>query len=279
VFLPTRLRLFVPVRAPISKILPISSFFAASIILGNFSLAVNTVGFNQLSKILVTPTIVALNFLLFRNCTSKQRLLAVFLCCLGVGMTNTKEAVAYPFGAAVAAAAFTVTALYQIWIGKQLTSLNMSAPQLLLNQSPVAVAMLLCILPFTDTLPDFAKVESRAAFAFVLSGFVAAVLNLSQFLIIGRTSALTFNIVSIAKLLLTVGLSPLFEPTVFTLAQVGGIVVAVGGVWIYANDKSAQQGNTKQAPVIMQDEEKGHTVVPTVDSADVEEEDSEQNTK
>lgn len=239
--------------------------------LGNLSLALNTVGFNQLSKILVTPTIVALNFLLFRNYTSRQRLLAVLLCCVGVGMTNTKQAYANPLGAGIAAAAFTVTALYQIWIGKQMASLDMSAPQLLLNQSPIAVLMLLCILPFTDTLPDFSQVETKAGIAFILSGFVAAILNLSQFLIIGRTSALTFNIVSIAKLLLTVGLSPLFEPTVFTVAQVGGIVVAVGGVWVYANDRSAaqQKSQVEKQVAVVTDEEKGYTAVPMVDDEDV----------
>ena len=60
-------------------------------------------------------------------------------------------------GAIIAIASFTVTALYQIWIGKMVVGLDVSAPQLLLNQAMVSVPMLITIAPFFDAVPDLSK--------------------------------------------------------------------------------------------------------------------------
>jgi solute carrier family 35 protein E3 len=70
-------------------------------------------------------------------------------------MTNTKQALTNPIGAIVATAAFVVTALYQIYIGRQMQVLDASAPQLLMNQAPISVFMLVFVMPFFDTVPDF----------------------------------------------------------------------------------------------------------------------------
>lgn len=137
--------------------IPISAFFSASVVLGNLSLAYNSVGFFQLTKILITPCIVLFNFALFRITTSRMRLFAVALCCIGAAMTNTKEAYTNPLGAMTAVVSIIVAALYQIWIGKRMKDLDVSAPQLLLNQAPLSVVMLLVLLPFSTKMPDFSE--------------------------------------------------------------------------------------------------------------------------
>jgi len=112
-------RLFDSKRLPLLPMLPICLFFAGSIVLSNLSLAWNSVGFFQLTKILTTPCVVLLGYLMFRVKTNSMRLVAVAACCIGVAMTNTKQAITNPIGAIVAVAAFSVTALYQIYIGRQ----------------------------------------------------------------------------------------------------------------------------------------------------------------
>lgn len=139
--------------------LPISVFFVGFLVLGNLSLAFNTVGFYQLAKVLTTPCVVLLNFLLFRVSVSRGTLLTIACVCVGVSLTNSQAARSNWLGALIAAQAFTVTALYQIWIGKKIVELDVSASQLLLNQAPVSVGILLVMMPFIDTIPDFSKLR------------------------------------------------------------------------------------------------------------------------
>lgn len=80
--------------------------------------------------------------------------MSVVTVCFGVAVSNSQLDTTSFVGTAVAVAAFTITALYQIWIGKKITDLNVSPPQLLLNQAPVAVGLLLIIVPFVDTIPN-----------------------------------------------------------------------------------------------------------------------------
>lgn len=121
---------------------------------------------------------------------------ALFFLCLGVGLTNSSAAGTTVIGASIAIAAFTVTAFYQVWIGKKITDFKVTSPQLLLNQAPISVFLLAFLVPFFDTIPDVKAIPQDTLIVLFFSGLAAAALNLSQFLIIGRMSALTFNVAS-----------------------------------------------------------------------------------
>jgi solute carrier family 35 protein E3 len=226
--------LFSIVWVPFLQILPISIFFAAFLLLGNLSLALNTVGFYQLAKVMTTPAVVLLNYLLFRIKVSKQMLLAITAVCVGITLVSAKIALGNVLGTCVATAAFTITALYQIWIGKKITDLDISAPQLLLNQAPVSVLLLVCMAPFIDTPPAIALVRWNILWALFGSGILASLLNLSQFLIIERTSALTFNIVSNLKSVMIVSLSWWMDGIVPSLWDLVGVMLALGGAYAYS---------------------------------------------
>lgn len=94
--------------------------------------------------------------------------------CIGVGLTNTADIGTTTFGAIVACTAFTVTALYQVWIGMKMEDFKVSSPQLLMNQAPIAVVMLAFLVPFFDTAPDLSKIAPDTLIALILSGFAAA---------------------------------------------------------------------------------------------------------
>ena len=72
-------------------------------------------------------------------------------------MKGTVSAVSHPIGMMVAVASFTMTAPYQIFVGRQIANMGISAPQLLLNQAVVAVLIVLITAVFVDTVPDFGK--------------------------------------------------------------------------------------------------------------------------
>jgi drug/metabolite transporter (DMT)-like permease len=226
--------LFKVKRVPWTQMIPTSAFFAGFLLLGNWSLALNSVGFYQLAKIMTTPSVVLLNFLIFRKTISSAMLLSIISVCVGVALTSSRAALSNPLGAIVAVVAFTVTALYQIWIGKKIVDLNVSAPQLLLNQAPVSVLLLACLVPFVDTMPDITQIEPHVLLTLLGSAVIASILNLSQFLIIGRTSALTFNIVSNLKNIIILAVSWYQENRIPCMQDAFGIGLAVGGAWAYA---------------------------------------------
>ncbi|KXT05528.1 hypothetical protein AC578_3710 [Pseudocercospora eumusae] len=229
-----RFRLFTAIRLPILQVLPLSAFFAAFLILNNLSLANNPVGFYQLSKILTTPCVVLVNFALFRKYISQEKLIAVLVTCVGVGLVSVQSVKSNFFGTVVACAAFTTTACYQIWIGKKMEDLEVDAPQLLLNQCATAVWLLIPVSYAFDVFPDFSTIPAQTLMFLFGGGIVASFLNLSQFMIIGRTSALTFNIVSNVKMLAILALGWYSEGKVFSPVDTVGVILALAGAWQYA---------------------------------------------
>lgn len=233
-YLATLVGMFPAVRIPIRTMLPISSFFAGFLVLGNLSLTFNSLGFYQLAKVMTTPTVVLLNFLLFRTTISKWSFLAVVAVCAGVLMVLTTGMADNLLGTVTAVAAFVVTGLYQIWIGKNIADLKVSGSQLLLNQAPVAAGILLVLALFVDTVPNVPEISSSASYALFGSGILASMLNLSQFLVIERSNALTFNVISQVKTIIIVSLSWYSEGRNLTLTDVLGVTLTLSGAYAYS---------------------------------------------
>lgn len=145
---------------------------------------------------MTTPCVAILQYFFLGKSISGVTIGALASLCIGVALTNSGATGTTAMGVSIAVAAFTVTAFYQVWIGKKMKDFAVSSPQLLLNQAPIAVFLLAFLVPFFDTAPNFSIIPNDTLIALFLSGLAAAALNLSQFLIIGRMSALTFNVAS-----------------------------------------------------------------------------------
>jgi len=253
-FTATGLVLFISTRAPFRafkairlnpwQMLPVCAFFAGYVVLGNLSLTLNSIGFYQLSKVMTTPTVVLINFVLFRKMVTRWMLAAILVTCIGVSFTVNVAAKTAASGVIVATMAFCSTALYQIWIGKKIEDFAVSAPQLLLNQAPISVLLLIPFVPFIDTMPDLSTVPADVLWSMFASGITASIYNLSQFLIIGRTSALTFNIVSHIKTILILSIGWYSEGKILAPKEWVGVLLALGGGWVYSHlaMKAKKQG-------------------------------------
>jgi len=90
------------------------------------------------------------------------------------------------------------------------------------------------LVPFFDTVPNVAKIPRDTLIALFLSGLAAAALNLSQFLIIGRMSALTFNVASNVKTIIILTYGWVSEGRILTVKDSLGIVLALGGATLYS---------------------------------------------
>ncbi|KAF2490577.1 TPT-domain-containing protein [Lophium mytilinum] len=228
-------RVFKAVRLSPWQMAPVCAFFAGYVILGNLSLTYNSIGFYQLAKVMTTPCVVLLNFILFHKTITRYMLLAIVAICMGVALTIRASAQTQLFGVIIAVMAFTSTALYQIWIGKKIEDFEVSGPQLLLNQAPLSVILLIPFVPFFDKMPDVHAIPTDIILALCASGIMASLLNLSQFLIIGRTSALTFNVVGHLKTILILSFGWYSDGTILSDKEIAGIVLALGGGWVYSH--------------------------------------------
>eukprot|EP00042_Codosiga_hollandica_P023705 m.95489 g.95489 ORF g.95489 m.95489 type:complete len:220 (+) comp51291_c0_seq3:373-1032(+) len=159
---------------------------------------------------------------------------------LGVLFASNADITFNALGASIAALAVFVTAFYQIWVKTVQKDLKLSAFQLLYYQAPVSATMLLAILPFVENLVGEGGVLHSpwtvdALLAVLSSSVLAFVVNLSIFLVIGKTSAISYNVLGHFKLctVLAGGFLLLGEP--LNMRQGAGIAVALLGVFAYGH--------------------------------------------
>ena len=71
--------------------LPLAAAYVGYVVLNNLSLKLNTVGFYQISKICIMPTLIAIEIALFGKYPSNKVLAAVVLVCLGVALATMTD--------------------------------------------------------------------------------------------------------------------------------------------------------------------------------------------
>jgi len=186
-----RFAFFTPRRAALRDIAPLSVAMALNVILPNLSLAFSSVTFYQVARILLTPCVAAMNYVLYKATLPRAALLALVPACVGVGMVSyydslpsadAKVQTTTGLGIFFAFSGIFASSLYTVWIASYHRKLQMSSMQLLFNQAPVSAVMLLYVIPFVDTFPVWTDVPvSRwAMILMVSSGLVPCRLNLHR---------------------------------------------------------------------------------------------------
>lgn len=138
-----------------------------NVILPNLSLAFSSVTFYQVARILLTPCVALMNFVLYKATLPRNALLALIPACAGVGMVSYYDSLPASdntvkttsgLGVVFAFSGIFASSLYTVWIGAYHRKLQMSSMQLLFNQAPVSAFMLLYVIPFVDTFPVWSEV-------------------------------------------------------------------------------------------------------------------------
>lgn len=156
--------LFVPMHLRIRTMLPLASAMCLNIVLMNVSLAISTITFYQIARILLTPATVLLNFLFYRKTIPRNATLSLIPMCIGVGIityyepkpgTGSKVASVGFVTVAVAVISVFASAVYTVWISYYQRKYDINGFQLLYNQAPIGGVMLLYVIPWTDKFPAF----------------------------------------------------------------------------------------------------------------------------
>ncbi|KAK3357676.1 solute carrier family 35 member E3 [Lasiosphaeria hispida] len=238
-----RFAFFVPRRATIRDIMPLAIAMSLNVILPNLSLAFSSVTFYQVARILLTPTVAAMNFVLYRATLPRNAILALIPACAGVGMVSYYDSLPTAdasvkttsgLGVLFAFLGIFASSLYTVWIASYHRKLNMTSMQLLFNQAPVSAFMLLYVIPFVDTFPVWAEVPVSRWVMIMMSGLFASLINISQFFIIAQTGPVSSTVVGHVKTCTIVALGWITSGRAIGDKSVLGVFVAIGGIIAYS---------------------------------------------
>jgi hypothetical protein len=108
--------------------------------------------------------------------------------------------------------------------------------QLLSYQAPLSALLLVGFVPLFDNYKEILafKMTTLAAVAISVSALLAFFVNISTFMIIGKMSAITYNVAGHAKLCFVLAAGYLFFDNKFNMTNMVGVSVAVSGVVLYS---------------------------------------------
>ena len=170
-------------RLSLRNMLPLAVSMCLNVVLPNASLQFSSVTFYQIARILLTPTVAAINFMVYKNTIPRSAVFALVPVCLGVGIVSYYDSLprpgdqvttTSPKGVVFAFTGVLASSMYTVWIAVYHRQYKLNSMQLLLNQAPVGVLLLLFAIPIADTFPDWGKV---AMDKWVLIGLVSAMIN------------------------------------------------------------------------------------------------------
>ncbi|PIN07662.1 Glucose-6-phosphate/phosphate and phosphoenolpyruvate/phosphate antiporter [Handroanthus impetiginosus] len=210
-----------------------------SIGLLNLSLGFNSIGFYQMTKLAIIPFTVMLETIFLKKQFSQKIKFSLSVLLLGVGIASVTDLQLNFVGTILSLLAIVTTCVGQILTNTIQKKLNVSSTQLLYQSAPFQAAILFLTGPFVDQLLTKQNVfnykYSSVVLGFIiLSCLIAVFVNFSTFLVIGKTSPVTYQVLGHLKtcLVLAFGYTLLHDP--FTSRNIIGILIAIVGMGMYS---------------------------------------------
>ncbi|XP_041017660.1 UDP-rhamnose/UDP-galactose transporter 1-like [Juglans microcarpa x Juglans regia] len=220
----------------------------------NLSLMLNSVGFYQISKLSMIPVVCVMEWMLHSKRYSREVKTSVVVVVLGVGVCTVTDVKVNAKGFLCACVAVLSTSLQQITIGSLQKKYSIGSFELLSKTAPIQALSLLILGPFVDYylsgrfITNY-QMSSGAIFFILLSCSLAVFCNVSQYLCIGRFSAVSFQVLGHMKTVCVLTLGWLLFDSAMTFKNIMGMILAVLGMVIYSWAVEVEkQSNTKTAP-------------------------------
>ncbi|KAJ7978940.1 UDP-galactose transporter 2 [Quillaja saponaria] len=180
----------------------------------NFSLMFNSVGFYQISKLSMIPVVCVMEWILHNKHYSREVKMSVVVVVIGVGVCT-------------------------ISIGSLQNKYSIGSFELLSKTAPIQALSLLVFGPFIDyylsgKLITNYKISTGATFFILLSCSLAVFCNVSQYLCIGRFSAVSYQVLGHMKTVCVLTLGWLLFDSELTFQNIMGMLLAVVGMVIYS---------------------------------------------
>ncbi|KAJ4705600.1 UDP-galactose transporter 2-like [Melia azedarach] len=215
----------------------------------NFSLMLNSVGFYQISKLSMIPVVCVMEWILHGKKYSREVKMAVLVVVVGVGVCTVTDVKINAKGFLCACIGVLSTSLQQISIGSLQKKYSIGSFELLSKTAPIQAVSLLVFAPFIDfylsgKLLSNYHFSSGALLFILLSCTLAVFCNVSQYLCIGRFSAVSFQVLGHMKTVCVLILGWLLFDSELTLKNILGMAIAVLGMVVYSWAVESDKKNT-----------------------------------
>eukprot|EP00250_Pteridium_aquilinum_P010719 c19586_g4_i1 orf=582-1343(-) len=209
-----------------------------------------------MTKLAIIPCTVLLETLFLRKFFSRQIKSSLFLLLLGVGIATITDLELNVLGSVLSLLAIITTCVAQIMTNTIQKKFKVSSTQLLYQSCPFQAMTLFITGPFLDGFLTkknvFAFHYSNRVLGFiVLSCLISVSVNFSTFLVIGRTSPVTYQVLGHLKTCLVLAFGYLLLRNPFSWQNIFGIVIAVVGMGLYSF-VSVKESQQKAAEVVSQ---------------------------
>jgi len=210
--------------------------------LNNLSLKLNSMGYYTLVKLLVTPLIVAIEFIFEGKTVSHLRTCALVCLAGGVAMASTGEVVAQPTGILVSMLWLPVAAVYKVLWSRSQKEDGWDTLALMYHILPKSMVFMALLMPFTDPSGVTAYQFTWSRVGLIgASGVAAFAVNYSGFLVLGACAPLTHVVLGQVKsAALVLGGFALFGQR-YSSREVLGSAIAIVSSGLYAHFTSFEK--------------------------------------
>lgn len=239
-----KLGFFTVKRLEVRKAAALAAAGMGFVVFSNLSLQYNSVGFYQVMKHLTVAAVVVIEALVYKRVLPRPLWGSIACLCIGIAITGATDFELNMVGTVFACLNVVCTAMYQIWTGSLQRSLAANPLQLQMYIAPLSAVMMLPFVPLLDnynpasptSIWHFEMTRSAAA-AIALTGVLAFCVNVSIFWVIGRTSAVTYNVLGHAKTSTLLMVDFLFFGRPVEWKNMTGLGIAITGVVSYTQTK------------------------------------------
>ncbi|CAA2974979.1 UDP-galactose transporter 2-like [Olea europaea subsp. europaea] len=259
-----RLGYIQPSHLPLPELLKFVLFANFSIVGMNVSLMWNSVGFYQIAKLSMIPVSCLLEVLFDKIRYSRDTKLGIVVVLLGVAVCTVTDVSVNAKGFIAAFIAVWSTSLQQYYVHYLQRNYSLSSFNLLGHTAPVQAGSLLLLGPFldywlTDKRIDAFDFKIPSMVFIILSCTIAVGTNLSQFICIGRFTAVSFQVLGHMKTILVLILGFLFFGREgLNLHVVLGMIIAIFGMILYGNASSKPGGKERRSHSISRSSQQKH---------------------
>ncbi|KAM6590711.1 hypothetical protein CsatA_013316 [Cannabis sativa] len=242
-----------PSHLPFSELMKFVLFANFSIVGMNVSLMWNSVGFYQIAKLSMIPVSCFLEVVLDHVRYSRDTKLSILLVLLGVAVCTVTDVSVNAKGFIAALVAVWSTSLQQYYVHFLQRKYSLGSFNLLGHTAPAQAASLLVVGPFLDYWLTSKRVDAynfgtTSVLFIILSCTIAVGTNLSQFICIGRFTAVSFQVLGHMKTILVLILGFIFfGKEGLNLHVVLGMLIAILGMIWYGNASSKPGGKERRS--------------------------------
>ncbi|KAK9918349.1 hypothetical protein WJX75_003397 [Coccomyxa subellipsoidea] len=243
------------VTLPFTDLVLFTATANMSIVSLNLSLMINRVGFYQIAKLLIVPFVCLVERFWLQRHFSRPVIASILVVVAGVGIVTVTDIQMENNVAGLVVAGISVVSsgMQQIFCRTMQQKHNLSSHELLSNTAPAQGWTLMLLGPFMDRYISNGWVFNYdwnvPALTFLALSCACAVgVNVSQFMCLGRFSAVSYQVLGHSKTMLVLLGGWAFLGDQIGLKQLCGMALAVVGMVAYGVASNQKQVSPKEKP-------------------------------